>query len=334
MALLWIDGFEMYGPVGANCSPSGIIARRYADAQNLYIADGRFGGKSGRTTRNINFCTPALTSDPTLIVGCAYRFNQYNGQKIIYLKGSAAGVNLRMDNAGQLVIFKYNSLLDKSGVCLHPDTWYYIELKVVTGEAGSYELRLHGQTILTGTADTRPGGSETYHSAIFTETPLNVYGYYDDLYILDGAPGLNDFLGDVKVVAAYPSADTAVHDYQRQPDESNPHYEYVNEPTCNDDMDYVESGIAGHTDLFEHDAVSGLATVHGVQLNVDCRNDDPNDHNIIQVAKLNATQSDGPSQSIGSESYVTKMRVMETDPEGNAWNLSDLNATQFGFKVG
>lgn len=339
MALLWMDGFETYGPADAYQQPAGIMWRRYVATVPIktYIAPGRNGGCCARWQYNLNVYTPYLTTDPTLIAGVAFKCNRHDvGPPIVFrFTGASWGITLRAANSGRLQVYNNSTFLGQSDEIVRQNAWAYIEMKVITGASGYVEVRLNGRTVLTlSGVDTRPGSVEAYHSRLFWFFGSGNLNYFDDLYVLDGTPGLNDFLGPVKVVTAYPSADTEVHEYQRQPDETQQHHDYVNQPVCDDDTTYKQSTEIAQTDLYEADTLLTPTTIHGVQLVTDCRNSDGNPSDIYQVAKLNGTLSDGAKQTITTSNYTTVRRIMETDPEGNAWTLNNFNNTQFGFRSG
>jgi hypothetical protein len=48
----------------------------------------------------------------------------------------------------------------------------------------------------------------------------------------------------------------------------------------------------------------------------------------------NVTQDDGSAQTITSTTYVSKMRIVEQDPDTTAaWLVAGINAATFGIKI-
>ena len=339
--LLWIDGFEAYGTgtTGTAQSPAGIMARRGYTATTAKIATGRYGGYCAKVTSSAEaIITPALTTDTTLVVGCAVYLDFLSDGAtptgILYLsKDATNGINIRSNAHGQVLVYLANTLLATSASApLRAKQWFYAELKVVCGLNGTYEVRINGVNVLSSAdADTRPSG-QTYNNKVQLPYHNAVAHYFDDLYIADGTAGVNDFLGNMRVSMLSADGDTGQNDWTRNAGTSS-HYTYVDDGNlCNDDTDYVYSDTAAQYDLFDYAAASGYSSVIAVQMNLDCRNEDATDHSPIQVAKGTAT-SNGSATAIGTTSYTTQRRVMETDADSAAWNQTNLNATQFGFKL-
>lgn len=80
MSLLWIEGFEGYGTSLA-ATVNSLLAQRYQALTNgndiFQLVAGRFGGFALKNTSTSNsggctLVTPALTTNPTLVIGFAY----------------------------------------------------------------------------------------------------------------------------------------------------------------------------------------------------------------------------------------------------------------------
>lgn len=345
MALLWIEGFEGFGTVtGSAPSPINVLARKYTVIQedDIDIEAGRLGGYCIRLNNEttITVQSPVLTTDDTLIVGFATKFGDTGGSTrllIGFFDDSTSGINLRVTPTGELAVYLYTSLLaTTSGLGLLADTWYYIELKVVCADSpnGAYEVRVGGVNVLSNNACDTKYGTHNYHNNFkFYNLYYAFSPYIDDLYCLDSTGAVNnDFLGNMRVVAIRPDGDTAANAWTRSGGSEN--YDLVNEAPCDDDTSYVESAVSTTKDLYTYDAVSGLGdSVKGIQINTVCRETDANSFSLVTVAKLGATESNSAASVVGTTSYTFKTRLMETDPDGNAWTLANVNASEFGIKV-
>jgi len=344
--LLWIEGFEGFGTtLNADPSPVGVVGRKYSVAHedDMRVATGRLGGYSLHylIEAAIALYSPGLsTTDDTLVVGFATKFSSTGNTcylMCMYDGGNALGINLRIiPTTGELLIYRGSTLLKTtSGLGLLTGAWYYIELKVVCANSpnGSYEVRVGGINVLSATGVDTQVGAFAYHYKFGMTTTAGLNPYFDDIYCLDGSGAVNnDFLGNMRVIALRPDGDTAANAWTRSGGAEN--YDLVNEDICDDDTGYVESAVSTTKDLYTYDAVASLAdSIKGVQINTMCRETDANSFSLVTVSKLGATESNSAAAAIGTTNYVTKTRLMETDPTGNAWTIANVDAAQFGIKV-
>ena len=343
--LLWIEGFEGFGDTIASApAPTGIIGRKYLSVtseSDMRIRTGRLGGYSLHFPNSgCIMTTPVLTTNATLVVGMAIKFISLNSSLLAFLSlydTTTLGMNLRVSSAGELGVYRGStSLATTSGLNLVTDTWYYIEFKVVCNNTtGSYEVRVGGSNVLSDSGLDTQAGSNAYHDRVSLRAGSSSYHYFDDLYCLDASGSSNNnFLGNMRVVAIRSDGDTTAKDWARSAGSDN--YALVNEVECDDDTTYVENDTSTEKDLYEYTAVADLAnSVKGIQINTTCRETDTNSFSLQTVVKSGTTESDDTAQNIGSTSYVTKTRLLETDPDtATAWTLSGINAAQFGIKVG
>ena len=342
--LLWIEGFEGFGTsVGSPPSPTNVLARVYSTViseSTMDIEAGRLGGyclKLDATSNAIR--SPALTTNSTLVVGCAVKFGYALTlcRFLSFLDGVTLGMNVRLTVAGELSVYRGTTLLATTvGLNLLLNAWYYIEFKVTcNATTGSYELRVGEVTVLSAAGVNTKAGSNDYHTTFVLERDAASTTYLDDMYCLDSSGSVNnDFLGNSRVSAIYPNGDTASKAWDRSAGADN--YALVDEAIVNDDTDYVESGDVGDKDLYDYGAVSGVTTVvRGLQINTMCRETDVTPFNLITVAKAGTTESEDVGQAVGTTNYVSKRRIVELDPDtGVAWTVSGVNAAQFGIKVG
>ncbi len=341
MALLWADGFENYGTsVGSAPSPAGIMARKYGvmayEDIRTRIQAGRVSGYAVDNWADDAgyFGQVGLTYNDTVVLGVAYYFTgtQQNYPIRLY-DGTTMGVSLYKDYEGELSVTRgAGTVLGRTaGLSLAPRHWYYLELKVQCATSGTYELRVGGTTVLSGSGNTKLG-SHDYHDG-FRFSGGSAAGRFDDLYFLDASgTDNNDFLGNVCVVTARP--DAAGDSTQWTPD-SGDNYARVNEAVCGDDTNYVQDGTTDDLDLYNYAAPARLTGVHGIIVCNDCKEMDATAFNIKTVCKSASTTSADAGQAIGSTTYKTRRRVMEQDPDGPVdWTPTSVGAAQFGVQVG
>ncbi len=344
MALLWIEGFEGFGTTtGGPPRPTGALARKYINIvreSSMSIEAGRISGYCLRIWGNTDrLSTPVLTSNTTMTAGVAFRSDGGADYRILsFYDGAQEGMNIRLDYAtGEMSIWRYNTRLDTTvGLNIQVDTWYYVELQVTCDSvAGAYEVRVGTNAVLSGSGVNTQAGGNAYHDRVKLY-PASVGEFdWDDIYVCDSTGSdNNDFLGNCKVTAIFPDGDDTANWATSTP--SANHWENVDENEADEDTSYVEEDTVNVTDLYDYGALpAGDASLFGIQINTECRETDANSFDIKLPVDSNGTQSDGAGLTIGTTDWVTKTRLVETDPDtGNLWTLSAVNAAKFGIKVG
>jgi hypothetical protein len=344
--LLWIEGFEGFGTtIGSAPSPTNVVSRKYSGVSNesdMDIEVGRLGGYciefpyTGRT----QYLSPAaLTINSILVVGVAVRFTTLGNSSFLrFYDGATLGMNVRLTINGELAVYRGTTLIaTTSGLGIQIATWYYVEFKVLChASAGSYELRVGEETVLSATGVNTQVGSNAYHTTFqLAQYTVDAPTQFDDTYCLDGSGSVNnDFLGNMRVNAIYPNADTVAKAWTRSAGSDN--YVLVDEVVCDDDTTYVESETTDQKDLYEYSPLSGVVSaIKGIQINTICRETDAESFDLVTVVKSGSTESDNSPQAIGSTNYVVKRRIVELDPDtGLAWTVSGVNAVQAGIKMG
>ncbi len=338
MSLLWIDGFEGYGTsTGSAPSPTGVMGRRYSmvSESGIDIETGRLAGYCMElASSSCEVATPALTTDATLIIGFAFKITSGGANNIVVMRtGTTTGMGVRWLDTGELSVRLGTSTIDTTTTLgLLPNTWYWLEFKVVTNNStGSYELKIGGTTALSGSSiDTQPGAS-AYHDNVYFSSSLSLS--IDDLYICDSTGSLNnDFLGNCRVLAIRPTADGTTTDWTPSAGDA---YSCVDEHPINDDTDYVESDTTDTLDLYGYADISDVGDIFGVQINTCCRETDATNFSLKTTIRSGTTNYDDSAQVIGTTNYINKKRIAEVDPDTSAaWTISGLNAAEFGIKVG
>jgi hypothetical protein len=342
MALLWLDGFDNYGTsVGSAPSPAWVITRKYGQVgyedQRLWTAAGRFGqyGLQLYSDEAGYIMTPALTTNDTIIIGFGFKMSKEGAGYPIRLYDGPATMGVSVKLAGsELAVTPGTGTPYATTVNLGllPLAWYYIELKVKCADSGgTYELKVNGATVLSGTGDTKLG-SHTYHDRVCFFSADGAIPYIDDFYVCDASGAANnDFLGDVRVLTMRPTG--AGGSTQWTPD-SGSNYARVNEAICGDDTNYVEDTTSGHEDRYGFTDLSGVLSINGLMICTDCRETDAKSFSFKTVCQSDTTHDLDAGQMIGSTDYLTRYRIMETDPNiSAAWTQTNLNAAEFGIQL-
>jgi len=343
MAMLWIEGFEGFGTtVGGVPAPSGIVARKYATVDTesfLDVEAGRFAGyglqltSNGQRIRSVN-----LTTNATVVLGAAVQFTTIPtaADFIMLFDDATQGMTVRITTGGELEVRRgVTQLAITSGLGLVAATWYYVEFKVTcNATTGSYELRVDGSAVLSGSGVNTKAGSHDYHNCFQLYCATGSIPTFDDLYFLDSTGSQNnDFLGNCRVEAIFPDADGGTT--QWTPSSGTDHYALVDEAECNDDAEYVEDDISDHKDLYDYASLQYVTGgIKGLQVNTQARITDATSFDLKTTCHSGTTDSDDAGQALAA-SYADYRRIVELDPDtAAAWTVSGVNAAQFGVKVG
>jgi len=358
--LLWIEGFDNFGTtVGAVPSPTGVVARKYsvvAAETYMDVDTGRLGGYSLQLeTDTTCYVSPGnLTTNATVTLGFAAKWKTSwpwpSAQQFAALyDGTTQGMNLYVTTVGEVSVRRGTTVLaTTSGLGLSLGAWAYFEFQVTCAASGSYELRVNGVNVLSASGVNTKAGSNNYHTTFRLTGTGGIDSFavvFDDLYFLDASGSLNTtFLGNMRVTTIRPDGDDA-DNKQWTPGTGSDHSALVDEAVAGTEaneegsnLDYVQDTVSGHLDLYTYAALAGVTSgIAGVQINTDCRNTDTTSYSLKTPVKSGATESDDTAQVIGSTNYVTKHRVVETDPDTAplvAWTADGINAALFGIKVG
>jgi hypothetical protein len=341
MALLWIEGFEGYGTTLGAISSSIVEARGYSHADSsTYLSAGRMSGyglyPNAANTLSL-ITTPSLTSNATLIAGCAIYFtvNDRTAAINFYYNGTL-GVNVVFNPAASSSIAAKlggTTLETFSGfqTQINTNVWYYLELKSFCHPTeGTIEVRLNGTTIISLTGINTQTGAESYYNMV------NLSGSYhcrfDDFYVCDGTGATcNDFQGVCRVVGLFPNADTST--VQWTPSAGTTHYNLVDENPPNT-ADYVYSGTQAKTDLYSYPSLTGDATIIGIQVNTQTNLSSGTSVIIESPIVSNGVTDIGPNTQVLSAGYSDARHISMANPDTDAaWTVADLAAAQIGIKV-
>jgi len=342
MALLWIDGFEGYGTALTTVSSSLFNARGYTGVSSaIYIIVGKtigYGIRNNVAHDSLNksiFMTPALTTDSTLIAGCAFLFYGNNISSIDFYDDATRGISATLSpTAPSLLTIRLgaNTIATYSSFTMRYNEWYYMEMKVFChSTSGTIEVRIDGITVVSLTGINTQAGAHTYHNKASLLGAQ--YNQLDDFYVCDGSgTTANDFQGVCKIIGLLPESDTST--IQWAPSTGTTHYNLVDENPANGDTDYVSTSTQGLTDLYNYPNLVGTGTIKGLQLNTQARLSDGTSMVLESPIISNGVTELGPDATLTSTSYFDYRHISTTDPNtGSAWTVDGLNAAQIGIKV-
>jgi len=331
MALIFVDSFDHY--------PTADLSEKWGGlASHTITTGGRFGTSSTRRTINLANLWRTLPNLPTITCGFAWKWTSAaagatSNSIASFREATTIQVEVRALSSGQLRVSAGPNTYDSTQITL-PDTWYFIELTaVIHASAGSFELRVNGETWLSQTGIDTTNTANNYATRFYfgntggsgTAGTMD----YDDLYIRDDGT----FLGDCRVAYLAPNGNGNHSDFTGSDADSTDNYLLVDEAS-NSEADYVESSTVGHIDTYAMGSLpSTPSTIHGVQQVVNARKTDASVVNMRHVIRQGGTNYEGSDVAVGdSSAFLT--RVLETDPDtAAAWTGSGIDSMESGQKV-
>jgi hypothetical protein len=310
---------------------------KWSSASGGSFIAGRLGGKAFRASGPNNLTSISMPNTQTWIIGAALLFTHIEDSTFLRIfDGATAQIAIAQTGTGALTIARGGTVIATSAAVLSTGIWHYLELKVtIDPTAGSYELRLNGETILSATGVDTAESANAYADkfAIGQSSITTGYVSFDDIYVLNNAGTFNnDFLGDVAVFTRYPTSDEAV---SFTPSTGAANYPLVGQVSTGD-ADYVSSATPGDTDVYGLSPLSTPSTtlvVAGVAVGARGWKTDAGD----RTARVNLLS--GSSTLSGATIAITASpmwfeKITETDPAtSGAWTVSGVEAIRAGIEV-
>lgn len=340
MALRHADSFDHYATAQIN--------RKYTSldgAPTISAGNGRRSSSSLRiSSANVIAVNKGFDSQATWIVGFSYRVASYSGSGtagiLALLDGSTVQTDVRLSTDGSLTVTRNGTTLSSTAAgVIAAGASNFIEFKVTVANSGSYELRVNGAAVASGT------GVDTQATANATANVLRlgsgnsatvwVNADYDDLYVCDGTGATNnDFIGDVRVDCFFPNGNGNSSQLLGSDGNSTDNYLLVDETTPNDDTDYVQSATATEKDTYAFANMShSPPSIFGLQINMQATKTDAAFRSIQSVIRSGGSDNDGTAKPMAS-SYLNYTQISETDPAtAAAWTQTNFNSAEFGVKV-
>lgn len=335
MGLLFLDSFDHYvtADLTEKWTANGSMLISAAAGRN-----GTAGLRGGASAAN---CSRALaTTANTLVVGVAFKLAGLTTHIVEIGEAGATHVGVWAAADGSLNIDRTAAAtwLNGVGTILASSTTgrvavgtsYHLQFKVVVGDApsGSVEIRLNGTMVASATGvDTRNAGT-----GIANLVYLGGNCDFDDLYVLDNTgAALNDFLGDCRVDARYPTAEGASSAWT--PLSGTDNALMVDEAAPDDDTTYNSTPTIGATDtLVVQDAPVPGAVFLGVQLSLSQKKTDAGTCSIAPVVRHAGVDTPLTAGNPGT-TYAYQVVPLGTNPgTGAAWTEAEFNAAEFGYR--
>lgn len=361
MAVIWVDGFEQYA--SSQTDFSSVATGPYIDVQNGISVDVECGidmpnggvGKGLRLTQVDTLGNPAVLMGQNLstsvasggTIGIGFNFNitsitlaasDTNSYGIVRLEdGTTDGPTLICTTSKKLGInlgsYTGNSFDVPLGDALNEDQIYHIEVKYyLHATEGTAEIRVDGETYSSAT------GLNTLQSMTAVDklewglkpesgSGVTFQHFIDDLYIWDNTGSENNnWMGIRYVDTLFPSADTADEDWTRSSGTDS--FDLINNVPPDEDNDNLTSSTTGDVSIFDMENLSNANYVPAaVMLGALVEKDTAGDGTFEMGLKSGSTEDNVEKDPVVTNSdYVTE--VFNTDPDGNAWTATTVNALQ------
>jgi len=335
MALLFCDSFDHY-------TTNAQLATKWGNGNfNINSAWGRNGTAGiGTGEDRSSRWTKSGTGVDTIIVGFANNFISGTPNTRLNLYEDATLHIYLYPNAGSLKWQVYRgdgTLLGTSSPSFAFGIYDYIELKVkIHDTTGTVDLRVNNVSVLSLTGqDTRNGGtSGLINAVLISSIDYGSVSRLDDFYVCDTSGSRNnDFLGDVRIQAIFPSATGNSSQWTANGAATN--RECVDEITPNDDTDYISSSTATQKDTYVFgDVTPTSGTVKAVQHVLYARKDDAGTRTIRPVIRHSTTDYTVGAGTNISITYAMIKDISETNPGTSTdWTISDVNNAEFGVEL-
>lgn len=342
--LLVIDGFDHYHENYRNI----YWPLTEAGGQTYVEAGGRHGSNRMRQYWGGNVsmeCRTFSKTGDTVIVGIAMHYpgagSLFGGtQPLISINNGTGAGNIQsclaVDGNGKLFLYRGNlaALLAtgaENGVIL-TDTWQFVELKVRLHDTeGTMEARVNGVSVLSVSgANTQGLGNANADRIRITSKAL--HSWYDDFYVCDGSGSYNnDFLGDIRVDAFFPTSDGSLNDFT--PSTGTDRFALIDEVTFND-SDYVDGGTLGDQQSWGITGPTDGNQIFGIQVEHRVTNPDAGTRKVKNLVVQGATVDLGSEELSLSASYQHVYSIWERDPaDSGAWSDARLASAEFGIEV-
>lgn len=279
-----------------------------------------------------SFTFPASTH---IVVGFAFRRTPATGstifQDIVFRNSTNTLTSLRIDTDGILRI-TLGSTTYASTNAISNGAWYYVEIGVVIGNSGSFEVRVNGTSTgwinLSG-VDTQPSTITSVNNVRLSVTGSNALSngsaWIDDFRITYGDE--LKWLGDIRVDALVLTGNSTPQDWT--PDTGNA-WERLN----NTSAGYITGMTLDDESLFTlADYTPATTAIHGVQVCAYARKTDAGSRSMAIEIKSDTTTDVGDTIALG-DTTTEYRQVWLTDPDtAAAWTDGGLDALEIGVKV-
>jgi hypothetical protein len=216
MALLFMDGFDKYGPPGQNLPTvaSLLTAGEWTTALSgtPSIVAGLSAIGNALNLGSFTALNKTLTTSPRQIGGVRFRGDLATACFMSPLDGGTQQCTVRINQStGTISVCNGGSsgtVLATSSTSVSVNSIHYLEWDITIGAAANYQVWLDGVSILSGTGNTKATANNSANGIQFG---LNSSGTFiiDDFYLFDSTGSTNNavLLSNPIVETAFPTGD-------------------------------------------------------------------------------------------------------------------------------
>ncbi len=352
MSLLFCDSFDHYMDFAQKWDTGKIIdsASFRIDSVGRAPKGGSSNGlRFGRGLQYIGLHLPNVT---TFIIGFAIKptaGRSVSPALIHTYDSNAEQIRVRLNTSNQLVVYRSTTLLDTSTEALTVGEWSYLEMKFTIGNTGSFEIRINGSAIMSGSPiDTQNTGNSYIDKLLLGDKLVGQFTSYpifiDDFYLCDDAGSVNnDFLlnlgSTIYVESRSPDSYGTYEEWTRIGAGSN-NFEVIDEVEP-ENTEYIKTTVAALDTYSLPDLNTPSGNVKAIAFNIHERKQDaglarhrgvlydPNTGEFIQ-SSLNSV---GAGYRYKRQfSGATHCTIIEVDSDNNQMNISKVNAFEAGVR--
>jgi len=350
MAIVFVEGFDMYNGL-TNTATAGGITSRWDYFANLSLLAGRFGGQAAAIAYGTSskYLAASLGASYTQgALGFAFYASALpsNNIDIAYVgtTASLAQLSVVFTVGGGLAVYRgilgtgTSALLGATALNIIPVGAYsYIELEfVIDNSVGSAILYLSGTPVLTLSGVDTQNLTDNTFSLLSFGTPGGLgYGFvgrFDDVYLTDTPSRL----GEQRVFTANVDADASPSDWAASGGAVAP-YTMIDEVLCDGDTTYISSSTLNARAMFGVGNLPVSPTgIQAVQISSFGRKTDTGLRKIqLQYEDASANLYTSSEYTLaGGPGYGRQIDLLQNNPITTAgWTASEVNAMKIGVKV-
>ena len=341
---IFLDGYDHYATEH--------ILRKWDstnDASWLYITQ---SGRRGKGALRVYHPQPfsascslekELPSDyNTIIVGFAFKsiyMDSARYLRILFSDGATTQSYFSISNYGTTLLVRTyrgdNTLIASQTLTYTAGLWLYMEAGIKIGDAdGTYELRINGNTVMSGTGDTK-NSTTTNINKIILQTQSAYSGSYeilvDDFYALDAQGDItNSFLGDCRI-----DYKPAVEDIitELTPTSGVTNYDKVDDEAPNEE-DYVYHTDWSQKDIYAHGDLETLGEIFAVQPIFCAKGESGYTTKAKNLVRIDATDYAGSEHDIEIETWNYYSYIYPENPlTTEQWVKADVSGLHAGIQI-
>jgi hypothetical protein len=243
------------------------------------------------------------------------------------LPSSGNGTYLKLNSAGNIVVYSGATLIATGATAISAATWVYLQFSHATGAGAAYEVRINGVVELSGTA-TFSTGTPVYSLLGRGDNNGHLIDFYYDDWYFASTVHPTGVTGAVVKVLTPSGAGTYTGFSALFPSSGEAAYQDVNEIPQTSDTTYVQapSGSVASTYTFAPLGAGTILTVKAITIVKDVTSG----ASYQMRTRSSSTNTDTTAGDPGT-SYVRYSQVFNTDPAtGSAWTTGGVNAIEVG----